>query len=80
MPLTNASSESTDVERGPTSAANVDIEKQAVAEAHLKNTTVQNVSWRGVTVTVKDRVTKQPKTIVENVEGIVEAGMLPPLS
>lgn len=77
MPLTNASSSgSTDVERGAAATANVDIEKQAVAEAHLKNTTIHNVSWRGVTVTVKDRVTKQSRAIVDNVEGIVEAGKL----
>ena len=55
----------------------IDIEKHAVAEAHLKNTTIRNLAWKNVTVTVKDRETKQPKKIVENVEGIVEAGMRP---
>lgn len=54
---------------------NLDIESHAVAEAHLRNTTVRNLTWRNVTVTVKDRETKLPKTIVENVEGIVEAGL-----
>lgn len=52
-----------------------DVEQQAVAEGHLRNTTIENISWRGVTVTVKDRETKLPKTILENVEGIVEAGL-----
>lgn len=52
----------------------MDIESHAVAEAYLQNTTVRNISWRGVTVTVKDRETKQPKTIVDNVQGYVEAG------
>jgi hypothetical protein len=56
----------------------IDIEKHAVAEAHLRNTTVHNITWKGVTVTVKDRETKLPKTIVDNVEGIVEAGPSPP--
>ncbi|KAK1756149.1 P-loop containing nucleoside triphosphate hydrolase protein [Echria macrotheca] len=53
---------------------NLDVEQHAVAEAHLKNTTIRNLTWKGVTVTVKDRETKLPKAIVENVEGIVEAG------
>jgi hypothetical protein len=54
---------------------NVDVERHAVAEAHLKNTTIRHLAWKGVTVTVKDRETKLPKEILENVEGIVEAGM-----
>lgn len=77
MAFTNTSRESTDVDRVHKDSGNVDVEKQAIAEAHLKNTTVQSVSWRGVTVTVKDRVTKEPTAIVDNVEGIVEAGKTP---
>ena len=38
---------------------------------------MRNISWKGVTVTVKDRETKLPKVIVDNVEGIVEAGEFP---
>ena len=53
----------------------MDVEQRPVAEKHLLNNTVKNFTWRGVTVTVKDRETKEPKTIVDNVEGIVEAGM-----
>lgn len=52
----------------------MDVEQRPVAEKHLLNTTVKNITWSGVTVTVKDRETKEPKTIVHNVEGIVEAG------
>lgn len=52
----------------------LDVEQHALAETHLQNTTVQNISWHGVSVTVKDRETKQPKVIVDNVEGYVEAG------
>lgn len=52
----------------------VDLEQNALAEARPRNTTVRNISWSGVTVTVKDRVTKKQKTIVDNVEGFVEAG------
>ncbi|KAF5631014.1 ATP-binding protein [Fusarium sp. NRRL 25303] len=52
----------------------MDSEQRPVAEKHLLNTTIKNFTWRSVTVTVKDRETKQPKAIVDNVEGIVEAG------
>lgn len=55
---------------------NMDLEERPVAEKHLLNTTVKNLTWRGVTVTVKDRETKEPKAIVDNVEGVVEAGEL----
>ncbi|KAK4210943.1 P-loop containing nucleoside triphosphate hydrolase protein [Rhypophila decipiens] len=68
------SADNTDVDRGTKEYEVIDIEQQAVAEAHLRNTTVQNITWRGVTVTVKDRETKLSKAILENVEGIVEAG------
>lgn len=54
--------------------ADIDIERAAAGEAHLRNTTVQNVSWTGITITVKDRETKLPKTLVDNVSGIVQAG------
>ncbi|KAF5025872.1 hypothetical protein F66182_2041 [Fusarium sp. NRRL 66182] len=52
----------------------MDSEQRPVAEKHLLNTTIKNLTWRGVTVTVKDGATKKPKTIVDNVQGIVEAG------
>jgi hypothetical protein len=57
--------------------ASIDIEKQGVAEHHLRNTTVQSISWRDITVTVKDRETKRPKAILSNVSGIVHAGTIP---
>jgi ATP-binding cassette, subfamily G (WHITE), member 2 len=53
----------------------VDIEQKALDNAHLMNDTVQNFTWQGITVVVKDHKTKQPKTILENVEGSVKAGM-----
>ena len=52
----------------------VDIEQKALDDAHLMNDTVRNFAWRGVTVVVKDHKTKEPKAILENVEGLVEAG------
>ena len=74
MTQASATSDVTGTDREYKSSANMDIEQQAMAEAHLKNTTVRDFSWQGVTVTVKDRVTKQPKTLVENAQGVVEAG------
>ena len=53
----------------------VDIEKTASSEAHLLNRTVQNFLWKGITVTVKDRATKQPLRILDDVCGVVEAGL-----
>jgi hypothetical protein len=60
----------------------IDVEQSAAAKDHFRNTTVHNISWEGITVTVKDRETKQPKTLVHNVNGMVEAGPypLPPFS
>ncbi|KAL0473275.1 ABC transporter [Neurospora intermedia] len=75
MGISSSSSEhSTNVEQKNAVVEGIDIERHAVAESHLVNTTVKNISWKGVTVTVKDRETKEPKNIVDNVEGIVEAG------
>lgn len=51
-----------------------DVEQNAMAEAHLHNTTVRAISWQGITVTVNDRETKQPKAIVDGAAGYVEAG------
>ncbi|KAM4065710.1 ABC transporter [Hirsutella rhossiliensis] len=44
-----------------------------MTDAHC-NTTVKNITWRGVSVTAKDRETKKIETIVDNVEGFVQAG------
>ncbi|GAO14173.1 uncharacterized protein UV8b_06585 [Ustilaginoidea virens] len=51
-----------------------DVEQQAVADAHLGNATVRSISWRGVTVTVKDRASNKPKKIVRDAAGVVGAG------
>ena len=42
--------------------------------AHLTNDVVQSFSWQDVTVTVKDRASKQPLDILSNVSGVLEAG------
>ncbi|KAK5988977.1 ABC transporter G family member 1 [Cladobotryum mycophilum] len=56
------------------SADNVDIEQRPLDDAHLLNTTVQSITFSGVTVTVKDRETRDARIIVDNAEGIVKAG------
>jgi hypothetical protein len=55
----------------------VDIEQKAVDDAHLMNDTVRNFAWQGITVVVKDHKTKEPKAILENVDGFVGAGTSP---
>ncbi|ORY00162.1 ATP-binding cassette transporter-like protein [Clohesyomyces aquaticus] len=52
-----------------------DVEKDAGGDyAHLTNTVIRSFGWENVTVTVKDRSTKQPKDILSGVNGIVKAG------
>jgi hypothetical protein len=65
MPSSNLSSHE-DVEKGTA----------AVNYAHLTNTTVHGYSWENVTVTVKDRSTKESIDLLSDVSGLVEAGML----
>lgn len=53
----------------------LDVEKDAGTDyAHLTNESVRSFSWEGITVTVKDRYTKQPLEILSGVNGIVKAG------
>ncbi|RAR01968.1 abc transporter [Stemphylium lycopersici] len=56
--------DSQDIEKGPNGSD----------YAHLTNDVVQSFSWENVTVTVKDRTSKQPIDILSNVSGILEAG------
>ena len=55
-------------------AFRTDVEAKAMGDAHLVNSTVQNVCWGGLTVTVKDQKSGEPKMILENVDGVVQAG------
>ncbi|PHH83238.1 hypothetical protein CDD82_2849 [Ophiocordyceps australis] len=43
-------------------------------EEHLQNTSVQNITWDNVTVTVRDRRTKEPKVLLDGINGMVQAG------
>lgn len=49
-------------------------QQRPVAEKQFLDAPVETLSWSGLTVTVKERKTGQPKTLVGNVEGIVQAG------
>lgn len=54
-----------------------DIEKMIGGDyAQLTNTNIRSFGWKGVTVTVKDRQTRRPKTILNDINGIVKAGEL----
>ncbi|SPO06048.1 probable ABC transporter [Cephalotrichum gorgonifer] len=50
-----------------------DVENQA-ADTYLQNTTVQNFAWQNISVTVKDRKTKESKALLDGISGIVRAG------
>jgi hypothetical protein len=43
----------------------------------LMNQTVQNISWRGLTVTVKDRETKKARDLINDISGDVQHGTYP---
>ncbi len=76
MARQTAASDSSNAEHEAKYLTAMDVEGQAVAEAHLQNTSVSSIVWKEVTVTVKDRETKLPKALVENVSGVVEAGTI----
>jgi hypothetical protein len=52
-----------------------DIEATQDDREYLTNTSVRSFSWEGVTVNVKDRKTKRPKTLLQSIDGFVTAGM-----
>ena len=54
----------------------VDIEQKVVDNAYLINTTVKTFAWQGITVTVKGSKTQEPKTILDGINGIVNAGKI----
>jgi hypothetical protein len=56
------------------SSGTSDVENNAGDYPDLTNTAVRSFGWTGVTVTVADRQTKQPKDILSDVNGIVKAG------
>jgi hypothetical protein len=61
------------VDNSRPSSANYDVEKNS-DYAHLSNTSVRSYAWENVTVSVKDRATKEPTTILSKCSGVVNAG------
>lgn len=57
----------------PNSPGNPDLEKND--HQFLINHTVQEFSWSGLTVTVKDRQTKQVRDLINDVSGSTLQGM-----
>ncbi len=53
-----------------------DLELNSVPTAHLINDVVQTFGWQGMNVTVKDRATNQPLSILSDANGVVKAGEL----
>ncbi|KAM5472140.1 hypothetical protein MferCBS49748_001588 [Microsporum ferrugineum] len=53
-----------------------DLEANGDEHPFLMNHTVEHFSWKSVTVSVKDRETKQPKAILSNASGYVSKGEL----
>jgi hypothetical protein len=52
----------------------MDPEQRPAAEKQFLNASVETLSWSGLRVTVKERKTGQPKTLVDDVEGMLQAG------
>lgn len=49
------------------------LERGAASET-LYNSTIKDLSWHGITVTVSDRKKKAPKQLLDDVNGEVKAG------
>jgi len=52
----------------------IDLELNPIHSAHLVNDIVQTFGWKSMNVTVKDRVTKLPLSILSDANGHVKAG------
>ena len=58
---------------------NTDLERND-ADQFLMNHSVRSFSWNDLTVTVKDRRTKQPRNLIEGLNGSVQQGALAPIN
>ena len=55
-------------------ASKEDLELNPVPSAHLQNEFVQSFAWKQMSVTVKDRVTKDEKFILTDADGLMRGG------
>lgn len=54
-----------------------DIERDAIDEAHLTNTTIRNLAWHGINVEKRSWMTDaRPTPILSKIDGYAEAGTL----
>lgn len=67
-------SPNTSVKRGH--PVDKDLELNTTASRHLDNDAVRHLSWRDVSVIVKDRQTKSPRSILTCADGYVQAGQM----
>jgi len=58
----------------PKASAMTDMEMHALVCEDLTNATVNDLSWEGVTVSVKQRKSTEPKLILSNINGTIRAG------
>lgn len=59
---------------GPRHYSDRDLKLNTLPSAHLINDIVQTFGWRAMNVTVKDRITKSPLSILTDANGLVKAG------
>jgi hypothetical protein len=57
-----------------TANLSLDMESQSNHEFHVHKDLIQSLSWSNISLTIEDRSTKQPKDLVANVCGRIEAG------
>jgi ABC-type multidrug transport system ATPase subunit len=57
-----------------TANLSMDIENQSTHESYVPKDLIQSLSWSNISLTVEDRSTKQPKDLVADVCGCIEAG------
>lgn len=55
-------------------AYTTDLELNAIPSVHLVNDIVRTFAWKAMNVSVKDRTTKAPLSILTDANGLVRAG------
>lgn len=58
-------------------AASPDLERND-SRQFLNNQTVRHYSWKGLTVSVRDRETKKARDLINDISGEVQQGLFPP--
>lgn len=53
-----------------------DTERNQSEQGFLLNESISHISWQQLTVTVKDRQTKEPKDLIRDVSGSIGRGTI----